>query len=262
MKQRTWRKLHRYLGLVIGIQLLIWTVSGAFFSFNSIRSVRGEDRVRQPDPIDLAQSSLIHSWLTPEMRDALGERPVSSVQIRSMAGRPVMELECRSGSQVAPLLVDVSSGHILSPIKEETARQIALNDYDGSPAIESVTFIETTTQHSEYRGKELPAWRVQLADDRKTAIYVSANRGLVTARRNQQWRWFDWFWMLHTMDYQGRDNFNTMLLKTVSCFGIATVASGFLLWAQTSRLFRRRKRTRPPTTTRPNPGSGIDVNSS
>ncbi len=261
MKQRTWRKLHRYLGLVIGIQLLLWTASGAFFSFNSIRSVRGEDRIRQSPDVNLANSEPLATLLTPNVRKILGDRPVVAAQIRTMLDQPVLELECRSENQVDAILVDLKFDRVLSPIDEQTARRIAQRDYDGEVSVESVTLVNSVSAHSEYRGKELPAWRVQMGDDRQTAIYVSANRGRVTARRNQQWRWFDWFWMLHTMDYQGRDNFNTWLLKTVSCFGIATVATGFVLWVQTSRLFRRRHKTRQPIATRPAPGSGAEVNS-
>ena len=55
MKARTWRKVHRYLGLVIGIQLLLWTVSGAIFSWNSIEAMRGENRIRTPKPVDLSK---------------------------------------------------------------------------------------------------------------------------------------------------------------------------------------------------------------
>ena len=67
---------------------------------------------------------------------------------------------------------------------------------------------------------------------------------MVTARRNDRWRWFDRFWMLHVMDYEGRDNFNSLLLQVVSGLGLVTVLSGFALFAVTSprlhRLFDRR----------------------
>ena len=36
------RKFHRYLSLLISIQLLLWTVSGIYFSYNDITEVRGE----------------------------------------------------------------------------------------------------------------------------------------------------------------------------------------------------------------------------
>ena len=36
------RSFHKYLSLFISIQLLLWTVSGIYFSFNKIELIRGE----------------------------------------------------------------------------------------------------------------------------------------------------------------------------------------------------------------------------
>ena len=49
------------------------------------------------------------------------------------------------------------------------------------------------------------------------------------ARRNDDWRFFDFFWMLHIMDYQERENFNNPLLITASMFALFTVLAGLLL---------------------------------
>ena len=38
----TLRKFHRYISLLIAVQLLLWTISGIYFSFNKIENVRGE----------------------------------------------------------------------------------------------------------------------------------------------------------------------------------------------------------------------------
>ena len=42
MAKITLRKFHKYISLLIAIQLLLWTVSGIYFSFNKIENVRGE----------------------------------------------------------------------------------------------------------------------------------------------------------------------------------------------------------------------------
>ena len=42
MTKNTLRKFHRYISLLIAVQLLLWTVSGIYFSFNEIENVRGE----------------------------------------------------------------------------------------------------------------------------------------------------------------------------------------------------------------------------
>ena len=42
MAKITLRKFHRYISLLIAIQLLLWTISGIYFSFNKIENIRGE----------------------------------------------------------------------------------------------------------------------------------------------------------------------------------------------------------------------------
>ena len=36
------RNLHKYVSLLVSVQLLLWTISGIYFSFNKIENVRGE----------------------------------------------------------------------------------------------------------------------------------------------------------------------------------------------------------------------------
>ena len=239
MNTRNWRKIHRYLGLVIGIQLFLWTLSGLIFSWNSIESVRGEDLIRQQPPMDLTAFELQDAQ---KILEELSLRaPVVSVTLKPMLDRPIYELTIDLSGESKFILVDAVSGKKISPIDEETAKKIAQNDFADDADVRSVELIESVGSHSEYRGKDLPAYRVEMNHPTDTVIYVSANRGVVTTRRNNQWRVFDFFWMLHTMDYQGRDNFNHWILKTVSIFGLVTVLSGFVLWFKTSRLFRRKK---------------------
>ena len=247
MKARTWRRIHRYLGLVIGVQLLLWTASGLIFSWNSIQAVRGEHLIREQAPIDLKNYELTSIGdVSAKVSD---DHAVLSVELRTMLGRPVYELTIEENDAHVFVLADARSGETLSPIDADTAKRIAQNDFAEDVDVRSVELIESVGSHSEYRGKELPAYRVVLEHPTDTAIYVSANRGVVTTRRNNQWRMFDFFWMLHTMDYQGRDNFNHWILKTVSIFGLVTVLSGFVLWFKTSRVFRRRKKANPANET-------------
>ena len=42
MVKITLREFHRYISLLVAVQLLLWTVSGIYFSFNKIENVRGE----------------------------------------------------------------------------------------------------------------------------------------------------------------------------------------------------------------------------
>ena len=47
------RKWHRWLALIVGVQVLLWTVSGLFMSFVPIETVRSENLIKTPDFIPL-----------------------------------------------------------------------------------------------------------------------------------------------------------------------------------------------------------------
>ena len=45
------RNFHRYLSIFVSIQLLLWTISGIYFAYNKIESIRGE-QYRLPKAIE------------------------------------------------------------------------------------------------------------------------------------------------------------------------------------------------------------------
>jgi hypothetical protein len=104
--------------------------------------------------------------------------------------------------------------------------------------------------HHEFRAQPLPAWAVRFGDDEGATAYVPAETGQVTRIRNDRWRAFDFLWMLHTMDYAGRDDFNNVVLRRFSVLGLVTVGSGFVLFALTAPGLRRRVRRAPERTDR------------
>jgi hypothetical protein len=99
--------------------------------------------------------------------------------------------------------------------------------------------ISVAGKHHEYRKKLLPAFVISYKSDEAIKAYVSIKDGKFQTVRHQDWRWFDFLWMTHTMDYEGRDNFNTLVLRAFSLLGLITVFSGFLLWFTSSPSIRK-----------------------
>jgi len=87
--------------------------------------------------------------------------------------------------------------------------------------------------------KKLPAYQISFDSKEKVTAYVSVIDGSFQTVRHRDWRWFDFLWMTHTMDYQTRDDFNTLLLRSFSLLGLITVLSGFVLWGVSSPTIRR-----------------------
>ena len=58
---RSPRKIHKYLSLAISVQLLLWTISGIYFSFNKIEDVRGSQYLKPTEVIETSRNNKIDS---------------------------------------------------------------------------------------------------------------------------------------------------------------------------------------------------------
>lgn len=222
MVTRRWApRVHKWIALVVGIQLLAWSASGLFMTVVPISQVRGEHNIRKPETVDLRAANVIPIAST-LARVPVGK--VARVELRTLAGRPVYEVALDGSSS---LLLDARTGAVLSPITEAHAIEIATADFAGVGRPSNVTLI-TEKPPIEFRG-DLPVWQIGFDDTDATNIYVSAATGKVTARRSTTWRIYDFLWSLHIMDYSERDNFNNPLVITAAAIAFALAASGFVL---------------------------------
>ena len=240
---RTLRKVHRWLGAVIGIQLLAWTLSGLVFSLNPIEAVRGETEAEAAPALSLEDVEVVPPTVaTAALQQSLAGTEVLSVTLRDLLGKPVYEIRHRSGASVHSMLADALTGRLRGPLTAAEAAAVAGRDFQPEAGVLSVERVEAVGPGSEYRGGPLPAYRVEMAHPTGARLYVAADSGRVTARRNDRWRLFDLFWMLHIMDYGHRDDFNTWWLQAVAGLGVVTVVSGFVLLVMTSPRLRRWRR--------------------
>ena len=216
------RKVHRYLGLIIGIQFLIWTISGLYFSWTNLDEIHGDQFMKNPI------SKISFSGLT-----GLEEIPdIKKLELINIANEPFYWVNEKQ-------LYNAKSGNKLDEITEQQAIDIVNFYLKEDLEISTIEKIENVGPHHEYRGKPLPAYAIHFDHPEKITAYVSAKNGKFQRVRHSSWRIFDFLWMGHTMDYNGRDNFNNILLRVFSLFGVLTVLSGFSLWFVTSSLYRK-----------------------
>lgn len=230
--------LHRWLSLAILAQFAIWLCSGLFFASFAIAEVRGE-HVDTAIPLTSNDgAALLSPATTIGIAAQLGFGSVEALELRFASGRPVY---IARGPHHTALRVDARTGAVL-PVEREEAEAIAQRDQRGGPSVNGALFVEADPP-IEYRDRPLPAWRILLADDKGTIVWVDAHTGEVTARRNDRWRQYDFLWSLHIMDYGGRESFHHPLLIAAAVLGLLTVTSGAVL--QVLRLVRwRRRRTK------------------
>lgn len=213
------RKFHKWLGLLIGLQIFLWLLGGLVMSFFDIDQVRGSHNKAKAEPMK------IEGKLGYNSQQLLSDYSlkVEKLELKLWQGVPVWHLE----GEDKLLIVDAHTGTQLSPFDEETAKQVAEMDFIGQGKIVKQQLFSENIH--DVRGRELPLWQFQFDDADNTRVYVSPKTGEVVARRNDTWRLFDFFWMLHIMDYSERENFNHPLLIIAALLGVMMGLSGLFL---------------------------------
>jgi len=224
------RKVHRWLGLLTGIQLLAWTISGLYFTLIPIEEIRGSHLLLEgAETPKLASAALLSPSDVASMHPALESATVSDLNLQMTGEVPTYVIgETRVDARNGTILPVLSSKIAESLVRTRTGREVQTADW-----------VTAVAPGDEYRGGELPAWRVRISGDEDAAVYVGASTGRLRAVRTSAWRWFDLLWALHIMDYEEREDFNHWLVQLLSVLGLITVASGLALFFMTQRWFPR-----------------------
>jgi hypothetical protein len=229
MQKSFWvRRAHKWIGLVIGVQALFWMISGLYMVVVPLEVIHGDHLAHvhgeplQPGAARFASADLARQY--PGM---------TSVKLKTLGEREVYEVR----QDTRATLVDAASGVKISPVPEATVRELALAAYTGEGSITKVEWITKAPQ--EVGRRPVPMWAVHFDDSGKTAFYYSPETGELLARRHELWRWFDFVWMFHIMDYEAREDVNNTLLRVASITGLLFALSGAWLLLYS---FNRRKR--------------------
>ena len=207
------RNTHKYLSFFISIQLLLWTISGIYFAFNKIENIRGEQY--------RAQTSSNYNFQKIEFEIPNAE----SVNVKKRLGKTIIVASTKNGMRYFN-----EEGGALQKISFDEAKQLVSKQTSLKPM--AVEEIYTSEKGSEYRGRELPLYKVvtRNANDNEINAYLNIFTGEVVAIRSAQWRIWDLMWGFHIMDWQERDNIDNLLLKIFSILALVSSISGILLF--------------------------------
>ncbi|KCZ52612.1 hypothetical protein HY29_04855 [Hyphomonas beringensis] len=212
-------RVHKWLALLIGLQVFLWLLGGLVMSALPIEQVRSEHNIAEHPALAVSPASLLSLQ---QATDAAGLMAIDEATLDGLAGTPVWRLQ--SGDQV--VLVSAEDGKRLTPLPETLARTIAEHDFAPDVPVKSVQLLENPP--SEY-GPGGPVWQIVFQDEGDTRLYVDPDSGIVRARRSSTWRLFDFFWRLHVMDYNDGADFNHPLLIISAFLGVLVSIAGLVI---------------------------------
>ncbi|MPY23813.1 2Fe-2S iron-sulfur cluster binding domain-containing protein [Shewanella psychropiezotolerans] len=219
------KKIHKWLSLLVGLQLLIWLGTGLYFNVMDPLAASGNQyRVRVTEPsADLTQlvepKQVLHTF----------KNSVSLSQI-SLLAQPYYLLThdkaLYSYFNNDYTLVDALTGK-QAFVDETMAKALAIASYKGPGKI--VGAVKQGPPFDDRLKEQNILWRIDFDDEINTRVYLDAGSGRLAAHTNDDRRIVDIAFMLHFMDYAEERSFNNVQIIVFAVFTLFFAFTG-LIW--------------------------------
>lgn len=219
-------QIHKWLALVVGVQVLGWVLGGLVMTAIPIERVRSEHHIAKFQPPVLPAGGLL------DHRAAAAAMGVAAVEatLKTTPRGAVWVLRDGAG---ASHVVDAVTGQPMTPASATEVRRLASLQYAGKGHPVAARWFATAPQEA---GKPGPLWRVDFSDAEGTSFYLSPQTGEVVSRRSNVWRLYDVFWRIHILDFKTGDNFNNPLIIAAAALTLPVAVTGLiLLWIRLGR---------------------------
>lgn len=227
------RRWHRVVGTVVGIQLLIWLLTGLYFNLTPNEYVRGITYIKTIAPSGFSSAHLDKSY---EPSQLLFQYPnTKQVELLEIANQPYFLLshkitryqhECQQQTLIS------AKSYKEASINKALAIKIAKQSYKGSAVVLSARRYDGA--HWEWPKECNSLWRIDFADELNTRVYVRAINGQVVGHKNAYTEISDWMFRLHFLDYFNQGSFNHVfawffagLALLLSLSGLSTIYYNF-----------------------------------
>lgn len=216
---RTSRRFHKWLMLFVGLQFVIWSITGAYMVVLNIDYIHGDSLVKQPS------NSLTSTDVNYELHQLYSDYPKAEmIELTLLVDRAVYRF--RQNKQ--HYLLSADTGQLLSPISEDYVAAVAKSLYEKPEANISHISLIAENPPFELSARHLPVWRIDFDDFASPSFYINSYTGKLVTKRHTFWRLFDWMFSFHVMDYVEEDPSNKLLLL-FSIFSFMATIFGVVL---------------------------------
>ncbi len=177
--------LHRYLGVAVGLLMLVWCLSGVVMLFVRYPELSQDRRFQGLQPIP---------WTLCCRSDPIADaQPIASARIEALGGAPVARVRTTDGRD---LTLNLSNGRAIELIDADqalaAARAFAVGTGLGGRAGKPQTVdLDQWTVSGQFR-RDRPLYKVPLGDAAGSELYVSSRTGeavQLTSRAGRFWNW-------------------------------------------------------------------------
>lgn len=212
--------VHRYVGVVLGVIMTLWCLSGFVMMYQAYPVTTPHERQAGLQPLDLSKA-------TAELPLA-ADSTAMSYRVEMLNGAPVLRMIGSEGPQTW----DLTTGAELAPLSEAAIKQAAETFATGNGVKGEITELGTLTidQWSVQGAKRWqPLWRAVFNDPAETWLYVNGKTGEIVQDVIGHERFWNWLgaiphWLYPTVLRENGALWSQIViwLSTIGCFLVVT----------------------------------------
>ena len=213
-------QFHKWIALIVAVQVLGWVVGGLIMTSIPIERVRGENHIgaARLAPIDAARLLPLAKQLALADMSDVGE-----ATLKNTPRGPIWVLKSAAGSEG---WWNAYTGENVDEISAPDARRYALMGYRGDGKLLAVDYQETAPKEAQVSG---PLWRASFGDKEHTRLYLDAFTGEVLSWRSDLWAFYDVFYQIHIMNFGASRSYNHPAIVAAAAATLVVVVTGIVL---------------------------------
>jgi hypothetical protein len=220
-------QIHKWIALVVAIQVLGWVVGGLIMTSIPIGLVHGDQHIAAPvlTPIDLKRLIPLDRQLT-----LADNTDIGSATLKNTPRGPIWVLKSAAGSEG---WWNAYTGENVDEMAAADARRFSAASYKGSGKLVGVDYEEVAPKEAQVSG---PLWRARFSDPEHTRLYLDSFTGEVLSRRSDVWALYDVFYQIHIMNFGASRSYNHPVIVIATAATLFVVMTGLvLLWIRLGR---------------------------
>jgi len=207
------KTIHKWLSLVVGIQLLIWLGTGVYFNLMDHHKAGGHEyRVHSHSDHKLSAFELkpvsLVGGVSKDTQPISHKKPIS-VKLIWIMEHPYYHFVYQAGQhsyqKSRSELFDAVTGEPFK-LSSSLVLIIAQQSYSGPGELLKPELLQPP--FDDYVAQQNPMWKVNVRDKNNTTIYLDAVTGKILRHANDDFRLKDLMMKLHFMDYGNSGGFN------------------------------------------------------
>lgn len=219
--------VHRYVGVVLGVIMTVWCLSGFVMMYQGYPATTPDERQAGLEQLDLT------GYTTPLGLD--DDTSATQARVEMLNGSPVLRMGGRDG----PRTYNLAAGKMVDVLSEADVRHVAQTYAAGNNITGNISELDTLLidQWSvQPARRSQPLWKAVFDDPGASWVYINGSNGEVVQDANGHERFWNWLgaiphWLYPRILRENGQLWNDVVvwLSAIGCFLVVTgMVIGFI----------------------------------